>query len=85
MAENLEDMLNQNGFKACLVADVDFTAEQAEENDLVISFGGDNTYLKVHSMVQNPFKTAFLAINSMPHLQKTNLGDLKLDFADHKK
>lgn len=43
---------------------MDATEHDAGDKDLVIAFGGDYSYLDTAAKVTNPYKTAFLGINS---------------------
>ena len=58
--------LTNYGYNVQLKNETEFKKEHADHADLVVAFGGDHTYLDAQSKVNDPYKTAFLGINSHP-------------------
>jgi len=52
--------------------------------DLLISLGGDNTFLRSQSTIKNSYDTAIIGINSHAKHQKAKLCDTTIDFDSYK-
>lgn len=72
MGHTFADLLQKSGYSVSCINEVDLTNDKTEDKDLVISFGGDNTFLKTASQICNQ-NTSVLGVNSMPKYQSGKL------------
>ena len=84
MFDTLVDQLDKKGYNVTSKNEVDITSQDTATQDLVISFGGDNTFLKTASKIRDPEVTAVLPINTQPKHQLGKLCTFSLNYATAK-
>lgn len=82
MSLNFVDMLAKQGYDVDLIKDAEISEELASDKDLVLSFGGDTTYLSTASFIKK-CSTAIIGINPHSNQRKSNFCDLHLNFERH--
>ena len=53
MAKDFSQLLDMKGYDVTIKNEVELEEEDMRSKDLVVSFGGDNTFLKAASMIKN--------------------------------
>ena len=66
MADSLTTALAKVGFETQQVYEADLTDELVSEQDLCISFGGNNTFLKTAMHLKQPKSTLIYGVQSVP-------------------
>lgn len=82
MTDKLVAQLQKNKFNVTLKEDVECKEEDTQNQDLVISMGGDWSYLHTAAMVTKP-GVAYLGINSVNEQAKLCEEKLEFDGVDH--
>ena len=67
-----------------MISEIDILPQDTHEQDLCITIGGDNTFLKAASCIHNSQETSILGVNSHPIVQKGKLCEMNMDFDHHK-
>lgn len=70
MSQHLKSALDAAGYNVDLLAEIKVNKQHIIDQDLVISFGGDVTYLSTARYIEGP-QTAYLGINSHPELKSS--------------
>ena len=78
------NQLEKGGYKVDCVNEVDLAHKKTENKDLLISVGGDNTFLRSASSIRNNQDTSILGINSCPMYQDGTLTSFQVNHGDHK-
>lgn len=67
-----------------MAKEVEMTHKMTEDQDLCITIGGDNTFLRTAGNILHPSKTAILGVNSQPKTQNGKLSDMAVEIEKHK-
>lgn len=76
-------MKSHSDFNVRVVKEVEVTPQLTEDQDLCLTIGGDNTFLRAAGTIINSNKTAILGVNSQPKHQQGKLSDMKMDIEKH--
>lgn len=76
-------MSSHTDFNIQYAKEVDVTPQMMEGQDLCITIGGDNTFLRTAGSIINPMRTAILGVNSQPKVQNGKLTEMSVDLEKH--
>jgi NAD kinase len=76
-------MKSHSDFNIKVIKEVEVTRALTEGQDLCLTIGGDNTFLKAAGTIINSDKTAILGVNSQPSVN-AKLSDMNIDLEKHR-